>query len=94
MILAFVTIFFCILCIAKDMSWKACLHSLFSIGFLQMSRCVVYFGISLFEDNLFVRDLMKSLDGAVLALVGIYLCRLWVKYDGETILKKMELPQK
>lgn len=88
MILSFATLMFCILCYKKAMTATDYLGSFVSIAYLQMSRCIVYVGKILAQDNLFISDLFKSVDGLVLGLVGIYLCRLWVKYNGESNLIK------
>ncbi|MBE6617233.1 MAG: DUF2029 domain-containing protein [Ruminococcaceae bacterium] len=87
MILAFATLFFCILFLKANMVFKDCIGALFAIGYLQMSRCLVYLGIICFEDNLFVRDLFKSFDGLILGILGIYLCHSWKKYNGEAFLR-------
>lgn len=84
MILIFATLMFFILCFKHTLTTADYLGSFVSIGYLQMSRCFVYVGKILFRDNLFISDLFKSVDGLVLALIGIYLCRLWVKYKGES----------
>ncbi len=89
MIIAFAALFFCLLCMNKELSIVEYLISIFSIGWLEMGRCAVYLGITLVEEeNYFVRDLFKSAEGLVIALIGIYLCVLWVKHDGESVLKK------
>lgn len=90
MILAFAAAFFCLLCMKAKMSVAEYFVSFFSIAWLQMSRCAVYLGRIFFEDNFFIRDLFKSADGLVLALVGICLCWLWVKYGGEEIINKLK----
>lgn len=86
LILTFAAIFFALLMMKKTMSMKDRLGSLLSIGYLEMGRCAVYLGISLFPKNLFVRDLFKSADGLVIGLIGIYLCYLWTKYDADTVM--------
>lgn len=90
MIIAFATIFFCLLCLEKKMTFFEYIVSFVSIGWLEMSRCAVYMGAVLFPDNLFVRDLFKSADGLVIAVIGIVLCMFWVKYDGSSIMKKIK----
>ena len=90
MILAFATVFFCLLCMNGKIFLADRLVSFFSIAWLQMSRCAVYLGAVLFEENLFVRELFKSADGLVLAVIGIYLCTLWVKCGGEDIIIKLK----
>lgn len=90
MIIAFAALFFALLCINKELKISEYLISIFSIGWLEMSRCFVYLGVKLFEENLFVRDLFKSVDGLVIAVIGVCLCVLWVKHDGESIFKKMK----
>lgn len=88
MIIAFAVFFLALLCMKKDLNIKELLVAIFSIGWLEMSRCFVYFGITLFKDNLFVRDLFKSFDGLVVAIIGVILCKLWVKYKEEKCLLK------
>lgn len=94
MILAFAAAFFCLLCMSKRLTVADYIASICSIAWLQMSRCAVYLGVTLFDDNLFVRDLFKSADGLVIAIVGIYLCRLWVKYGGEEVIIKLKEREK
>ena len=86
LILTFAAIFFALLCMKKDLRVKEYLSAVLCVGLLEMSRCAVYLGILFFEDNLFIRDLFKSGEGLLLGLIGIYLCRLWVRYRGEDIL--------
>lgn len=93
MILIFATLMFLILCFRHDLTTADYWGSFLSIGYLQMSRLLVYAGKILFPDNLsttdlFMNDLFKSVDGIALALIDIYLCRLWVKYKGESNLIK------
>ncbi|MBQ2965158.1 MAG: DUF2029 domain-containing protein [Clostridia bacterium] len=90
MILAFAAAFFCLLCMSKKLTAADFFASLFSVAWLQMSRCAVYLGVTFFEDNYFARDLFKSADGLIIAIVGIYLCRLWVKYGGEELVIKLK----
>ncbi len=90
MIIAFAALFFTLLCMNKELKISEYLISIFSIGWLEMSRCFVYLGAMLFKENLFVRDLFKSVDGLVIAFIGVYLCVLWVKHDGESILKELK----
>lgn len=88
MITMYASIFFCILVMYKKLSMRDCIGALLSVGYLQMSRCFVYVGAIFFSENIFVRDLFKSVDGLMLAIVGIYLSYLWVKYNTEEILRK------
>ena len=90
MILAFAAAFFCLLCMRGRLTMADYIASLFSIAWLQMSRCAVYLGVTFFDDNLFVRDIFKSADGLIIAIVGIYLCTLWVKYGGEEVIIKLK----
>jgi hypothetical protein len=88
LIVTYAAVFFVLLLTRREMKlWDAVL-SLACVLFLQMSRCVVYLGMILVKDNLFISDLFKSADGMVIAVIGIYLCRLWVKYNGEALLKQ------
>lgn len=83
LILAFASAFFVLLCMRKELSWRDFWVSAFGIGYLQMSRCLVYIGVLLTKDTGWGRNLVKSVDGFVLAIVGVILCRLWVKYTVE-----------
>lgn len=86
LIVTFAAVFFALLCMKKVLRIKEYVASVLCIGILEMSRCAVYLGVMLFEDNLFIRDLFKSAEGLVLAIVGIYLCRLWVRHKGDAVL--------
>lgn len=90
MILVFVAIFFVLLCMKKALLRRDYLLSILCIVYVEMSRCVVYLGAVLFSDNQFVRDLFKSVDGILLGLIGIYLCSLWIKYEGHEILEEKD----
>ena len=94
MILAFAAAFFCLLCMSKRLTVADYIASICSVAWLQMSRCAVYLGVTLFDDNYFVRDIFKSADGLIVAIVGIYLCRLWVKYSGEELIIKLKEREK
>lgn len=80
LILAFAAIFLCELFVKGVMSVKDRWISFLCIGYLEMSRCAVYVGLIVAEDNNMLRDLIKGLEGLLLALVGIVVCKLWVKY--------------
>ena len=90
MILAFAAAFFCLLCMSGRLTPADFIGSLCSVAWLQMSRCAVYLGVMLSGENLFVRDIFKSADGLIIAVAGIYLCTLWVKYGGEEIIIRLK----
>lgn len=84
-ILTFASIFFCMLCVKKELPMKDRLGSIVSVGYLQMSRIIVYLAVFFFKDNLFIRDMFKTADGIIIAIIGIYLCKLYVKNSQYTI---------
>ena len=85
-ILAFATMFFCILCYEHELTTKQKMISIFSIGFLQMSRVIVYIGVTLWGESAMARDLLKGSEGVVLLILGIIFTRMWVN----TPLKKRD----
>lgn len=90
MVVAFVALLVCVLYVRNGMSIADYIIAILSIGYLEMSRCAVYLGVVIFEDNLFIRDLFKSGDGLLIAIAGIFVCRLWIKYNGESMFLKAE----
>ena len=86
-ILTFVSFFFLLLCMKENTPIKDRIGSILSMGYLQMSRCIVYLGIFLCRDNIFVRDLLKSADGVIIAIIGVYLCKLYATAKIEPVLE-------
>lgn len=82
MIVSFAALFFCLLCLKESLTKRDCLGIAFSVSYLQMSRVVVYLSGILFEDYHSMRDAIKSIDGLVIGLIGVYLYHLWVKHKG------------
>ena len=77
-ILALGSILLYCLCLAPEVSGRRFALCLFMAAYLEISRIAVYMGVLLSETDL-GRDLFKSLDGLILMLIGIYLCRAWVR---------------
>ena len=88
LIVTYAAVFFVLLLTGRKMAFWETILSLAAMLFLQMSRCAVYLGMTLAKGNLFVSDLYKSVDGLVIAVIGIYLCHLWAKYNGDALLEK------
>lgn len=84
-LLTFASVFFAILFLKKAMTLKDKIVTYICIGYLQMSRCAVYLGVTLFGDTPVINDIFKGGDGLLLAVAGIILCRMWIKYDAEKI---------
>ena len=85
-LLTFASVFFAILFLKKAMTLKDKIVTYICIGYLQMSRCAVYLGVTLFGDTPVINDIFKGGDGLLLAVAGIILCRMWVKYDAEKLI--------
>ncbi len=90
MIVAFAVLLLCVMLMNRELSVADNIGAIISLGYLEMSRCAVYLGVVIFEDNQFMRDLFKSADGLLIAIIGIYICRLWIKYDGESMFSKLK----
>lgn len=82
LILAFAAAFFVLLGIREQVSKRDFWICVLGTAYLEMSRCAVYLGVVLLEETSWGRNLVKSIDGFILGIVGVILCRLWVKYYG------------
>ena len=80
LILVFVAAFFIYLCLERKISTKHFLLSAGCIFYLEMSRCAVYFLITVAGKTAAVRNVAKSADGFLIAVVTLILCRLWYVY--------------
>ena len=80
LILVFVAAFFIYLCLEREISRKHFLLSAGCVFYLEMSRCAVYFLITFGGKTAAVRNMAKSADGFVIAVVSVILCRLWCSY--------------
>lgn len=84
-ILSFCVFLFLLLVLNTSTDRKDFWLSYLCIAYGMLSRCWVYLGITLF-DSLLLRDLFKSADGLLLALMGLVFCRMWIKYRGDELL--------
>lgn len=80
LILVYAAACFLILCLKQELKRKDFWIALFSMGYLQMSRCLVYAGVLLVGETSWGRDLFKSIDGLLLGIAGVILCRLCSRY--------------
>lgn len=80
LILVFVAAFFLWLCFETNLSAKDFWLSAFCLLYLEMSRCAVYFAIILGGKSETVRNLAKSFDGILIAVVTVIFLRLWRTY--------------
>lgn len=81
LILVFVAAFFLYLCLEKGLSTKDLLLSVFCLLYLEMSRCAVYFVIVLGQKSVAVRNLSKSFDGILIAVITVIFLHLWHAYS-------------
>lgn len=86
LILAFVAAFFVVMIMKNKMEKSDFTWVLLSVVFLEMSRCAVYFGILLGGKSEAARNMIKSIDGFLIAFVTIILCVLWKKYESNKVL--------
>lgn len=78
-ILAFVTMFVCTLCFKRALNFREKIYAILSIAFLQVSRVAVYIGVTIWGESSMARDILKGSEGFILLIIGIVLCKMWVR---------------
>lgn len=84
-LLSFAVVFFLLLALKAPMSRRDFVLAFGCIGYWMLSRCGVYLGVAIFDSPL-AADLFKSADGLLIALAGVIFCRMWVRWQGESLL--------